>query len=195
MADVKISELPVATEIDPLDVIPIVQNGITKQAETQLLGKFKETSTTLDNSQILSLPTVPVEVIPAQGANTLINLLSICVVQYWPDAYGTLSADPHLRVQISGLAETRAFLVIDDATYGFFSGAWGSGGIRGISSTTGGIFVNPAQVAGIISEGDFSVLNLPIVVQVDNGGSGNFSLGGANNTLKLICSYTVTDVS
>lgn len=42
MADVAISQLPIATAADPTDVLPIVQNGVTKQITNALL--FSTTS-------------------------------------------------------------------------------------------------------------------------------------------------------
>ncbi len=44
MADTKISELPVATAIASPDVAPIVQGGVTKQADVSLFGSFLSTN-------------------------------------------------------------------------------------------------------------------------------------------------------
>ncbi len=50
MADVKISELPIATSIASPDVAPIVQGGVTKKADVSLFGVSSNASLVLHSS-------------------------------------------------------------------------------------------------------------------------------------------------
>ena len=55
MADVKISELPVATALDGTELVPVVQGGVTSQTTaTQLVQQFNGTAATFNALTLLN---------------------------------------------------------------------------------------------------------------------------------------------
>lgn len=149
-------------------------------------------SVTLNNAQILTLPTVPVEVIPAPGAGKIVIPIAGFVLQSWPDGYGAIDS-PFLVVGTDGLGDTACFFSIDDDTYGFFSNPWGSE-IRGVSCFSWGQFGLPAAPSAVLNQGESDTSGKAIVVRATNGSNVNFTGGGTSNTLKVTIYYALVDL-
>lgn len=90
MADQKITELTAATSIADADLLTIVQSGTNKKATMEVLrtslGFFRE-RVTVSSAQLLTLGSVPVEIVAAPGANTYLAIHSI----YVSYNYGTIA--------------------------------------------------------------------------------------------------------
>lgn len=78
MADQRISDLNAATSIADADLLTIVQSGTNKKI-TNLVYRtslgYLQKKVTVSSAQLLTLGTVPVELIAAPGANKYLNII------------------------------------------------------------------------------------------------------------------------
>lgn len=76
MAEKSISQYPLVTEVEPTDLALIERDGVFKSiAITNLGNGLYNARLNLTSAQILLLNSVPVQIIAAQGAGTVVELL------------------------------------------------------------------------------------------------------------------------
>lgn len=83
MADIKISALPAATALDGSELVPIVQAGVTSQSTVKDVSAVLKIKVSLSSAQILALNSVPITIVPAQGANTMIVPVRVVINKHY----------------------------------------------------------------------------------------------------------------
>lgn len=155
---------------------------------------------TLTNAQILALPTAAIEIIPAQGANTIIVPQFAWLYLHWVAdydnigstsrlgfEYGTSSASTLVSLQ-EAIASSVSNLLVDGASHPAFLGL-------NFEMNTAASGVTKSGVGQFLDDPD--TINSAIKIYAVNSGShtGNFTGGNAGNTLQVSVSYLVWNIT
>ena len=153
----------------------------------------------LTDEQIKELPTTPVEIVPAPGAGKIILPLYGVARLQWVSDYDNIHEAAQLRFVVGTAGDALFPFRQDNASdvSGLLAGGGPDGSI-GWSPTrfSGKVPVAPGPVlgSGTAQFYDSDLVNFPLVFQADNGASGNFTGGNADNSLKVTVLYTIIDV-
>jgi hypothetical protein len=140
----------------------------------------------LTDAQIKALPTTPVTLAAAPGANRLIRPLeSTWIADTSAGVYTNLSANISLRYDVGTLTAA----VFDENYHGALSGAFLSVISLGPLS-----YVNNSAVIGNLEGGLALGLNGALTLYATNT-AGNFTGGHASNTLRVTAPYLVIDTT
>lgn len=154
-----------------------------------------QTYATVAHADILTLPTTPVEIIPAQGANTLIlPMFGLCRMK-WVADYTTIGPTCALKLDISGSFLAALF----ESTLGGVSQLLAGGGPDGtwvcftinqlaqskVTSATPSIDPHYHQGAVDSSWYDSDLLNVPLTLHAESNSGGDFTDGNAGNELQF----------
>ena len=164
----------------------------------------KTKTVTLTNAQIKALPSTAVEIIPAQGENTLIIPYFAVARMGWVADYTNIDATAYIQLDITGLFITPLL----QNTLSGVSALLAGGGPDGTmvvflmnhlaksSITAAAPNVTPHYHQGATDSGwyDSDIVNKPITISAFNNGS-DFQGGDPNNTLQIIVNYTVVTFS
>ncbi len=184
---------------DVSGVLPVANGGTGVSSN---LGVIRTSTVTLTNAQILSLPTVPVTVIPAPGAG-LINmpLWYMLKADFSGGAYTNIHASGYASFAWAGIPTLASGYIANDASTTpaltrastFFGTATNWYHILyplvfDTDPTTNEWGVFPS----IFAVGDID--NELLWLQFNNNGAGNLTGGNAANTLKVVTYYTVEPI-
>ena len=189
---------PTSFEIDG-DAVTDAADFVTKL--TAVFGSggggasiIQSATVTLTDAQIKALPTTGVEIVAAQGVNTIINPLNAVIVFNWAADYTNIDGACQLFIQADSGNSTLDFLRQADGNVVSDFFANGSSTFINIQSNQ--------KVANI--NGNTTVANSPafisdfenqgLSIKINNGASGNLTGGNAANTLKVTVYYTVVDL-
>lgn len=160
---------------------------------------IKRVSFILSDAEIKALPTASIEVIAAQGANTLIvPFFAVCRLG-WVADYGNFHAECMLQFTIGsgGLV----LLPFRQSMQSALSGLLAGGGPDGSIGWSVALFLGKVDGApGAVVTGavaglyDSDVVNQPLTLSADNQGDGNFTGGNAGNSLKVTVLYSIMDI-
>jgi hypothetical protein len=178
----------------------VVADEIVLEAGGLSLAKIFTTTVTLTDAQIKALPTTPITLVAATGANTFIKVLAVTyVADTAASAYTNLNAtyvDIHLTLgtyycsyePINDSTVTPALVGVTDLLGGAAI-TLHENGQPSLAAVTGapGYAVN-------INHASPSHYNQPLQIAIDNNGSGNLTGGNAANSMKVIVLYAVLSV-
>lgn len=147
---------------------------------------------TLTDAQIKALPTTPITVLAAPGANKIVFPLAAWYRLEWHADYSDINGACALHLKVG----TSEVLIPIDNSLGFMTvnnlladgesaSAW-VGSYHGTDIVSG----NPYGVSGY-TDGD--IVNKSILFSATNGGS-DFTGGHASNTLKVTVYYMIVDL-
>ena len=149
-----------------------------------------QATVTLTDAQIKALPTTPVVIIPAPGANRFIVLVqAIAIIDTLAGLYTNVSADVYVQLLLSPGDQDFAVSNPSDAS--------ATAGLLG--TTRAAIFLTPFSYAGtggqsglIISNygAESSVVNQSLAIAMTND-DGDLTGGNVANTLTVAVSYLV----
>lgn len=153
-------------------------------------------TTTLTNSQILTLPTTGVEVAPAQGDGTLLALvLGVWSGDFAAGAYTNIDGGAWGGFSVSGY-DVGAYIVNDPAGTSPMTGVTDFFGTAGRNNAVFSAPQDPdfngwGAVARVMPASGAALNNQPMIIYVDNNGAGNFTGGAAANSLTVSTTYIV----
>lgn len=130
----------------------------------------------LTDEQIKALPTTPVQILPAPGANKICWVIGSYAHFKSSGAYANFGLPSHLNVGPASPADAFCSQQADI--------------ILSVASNVN----SPLLPAGPNGTADADVVNKPITIYVDNGGAGVFTGGNAANALSVTVLYTIIDV-
>lgn len=158
----------------------------------------------LTDAQIKALPTTPIELVAAPGANMKVKPIGLTLrSNTTAGAYTNIDASyADLHLDING--HYASYGPVDDSTstpvltgVSNILGAAGSvvydGVVPSLSATSvagTSLYVQPDAFPG-----PATVLNQPLDLKMENNGSGNLTGGNAANTLKVVLYYVIEDLS
>ena len=143
--------------------------------ENALEGTTLSATVTLTDAQIKALPTTAIDVVPAQGANTVIAPVLVTVITNLVTAY-TNRANSLLIVSYQKPSGTPISFAETLSTSIPLVAATGLG------------FITPASF-GTSQRTDID--NRALQIRADNLGAGDFTGGNASNAMKVTVLYTV----
>lgn len=167
-------------------------------------GIMHQATLTLDNDAIKILPSTPVEVIAAPGENRLVLPSFTCVViqNILTHPYDTISvnADGYMSLATSGPKVDIQDLLVNDSGIPLSSlTAFLDSSISGTNLATASVPFNQTFYAGwgIIPLGvdKDNFVNKAYFLSVDNGFTGNFTGGHADNTLIVSVAYYIYNIA
>lgn len=162
--------------------------AFTIYVDAQILQKQ---SITLSDSQVKNLPSTPVEIIAAPGANKVIVPIVAIAYFKWNGNYGNIASNAALNIShnngtnlLTALFENASSsvsnLLNDDEDYM-------------------AIFTQKSEIANGINVGFYmypsNIVNKNITIGLYNGANGNLTGGSTANTIKVTVYYVVEDVS
>lgn len=149
------------------------------------------------HAAIITLPTLAVTLVAAQGANKLILPESIVIRHKWTADYADIDAQAQLQFKF-GSAD--ACIPIREEVSSGVSALLAGGGPDGSIGwsqriLSGSVTAAPGAITLRGSSGyyDSDLFNIPLKLLVDNGGTGNFTGGNAANKLHGWVNYSVYD--
>jgi hypothetical protein len=195
-----------------IPVVTVDQQGRLTSAFEVAADGFFEITRVLTNAEVIALPTTEIELIPAQGAGTMILVLYAVsrthVVTAWTGVDATYAALALEYTDITG--PWAGDPLVNDATNPVpWDGVLGAflGTVQDTIYVAGGIAARSAmlpQLPGgfpVAAQSLYSLpalpseqalyVNQPVVVAFDNNGAGNLGGGNALNTLKYTVGYLV----
>lgn len=138
-------------------------------------GAVLTATVTIADTDIKLLPTVAIQIIPAPGADRVIEIIGATfVLDAAAGAYTNVDAGA-----VMGLITSSVVGITDRVTDGFFTAA----SKKAVQVTGGSIDTDGAAYS--------SYANRAIQVSVNNAAAGNFTGGNAANTLKVRVTYQV----
>lgn len=146
---------------------------------------------TLTDAEIKASPTTPIVVVAAQGADTII--IPVSVVAVLDSAGGA-----YTNLDVTGM---RAYLSIATSPLStlYFEldlGAFGSAAADSVLLGGLAMSIVTSTAAGWTWPSDVATLaNVPLVLKMDNGGSGDLTGGDAANTLQITVAYLTYDTT
>lgn len=197
MSTEKFSEFAAATSIGASDELVGLQGGANKRFPQSVVGGgILQKTVTLNNDQIKALPSTPVEIVAAPGANKVIVLLGgVSYFNFTVDYVNPNVGSPsELALAwwdgIQGHGKCPASNFIGDLDISNMSGKVAGIGAPKLNATA--IFSD--ALASRNSTAAY-VINSPIVLYDDDNDSGSDYTGGdPANTLKVTVLYAVVDV-
>lgn len=144
---------------------------------------------TLDNAQILALPTTPIQIVAAPGENKFISLVQgVIILDNVAGAYGNITggATTYIAFAVGNQISSNLYIESDMGDMEFP----GDSPYPIVFSTPANIGTGVFAAAGP-SDAE-SVDNMPLYIKAQN--TGNFTGGHADNTLKVTVYYLVVDL-
>lgn len=153
---------------------------------------------TLTDAQIKALPTTPIQILAAPGANKIICPQSFWFRLIWAADYMNISPDCSLELR-SGGSQSLGLKVLENVVSGV-TGLLAGGGPDGSNAFMVGqfqvssIFAGVNGFAALSSLYDADIMNLPLNI-ASNNADGNFTGGNAGNSLIVKVNYSIIDFS
>lgn len=159
---------------------------------------------TLTDAQVKALPTTPITVVAAPGANKMIQLVQATVIASVSTPYTNLDATfCGLYLALDGGAYYSSYLADDPSTTPALSQATDLVGTASSAVATLHMYREAVPVAGgagYVIEGTSAgfpaltdVANKALKVHFENNGSGNLTGGTGANTLRIVAHYFIVD--
>lgn len=158
-----------------------VQSG---QLADDVVSVFKRT-VTLTDAELKALPTTPIEIVPAVAGKILKFISAIVIIDVQAGVYTNVHADLFIEFAYASGNTVSSYLLdaVNDLT---------DPGAVFIEDMVPYMVVGPSRVLGssqVLADAQSHAIRL----KADNGGSGNFTGGHANNTVKATVLYMVID--
>jgi hypothetical protein len=150
---------------------------------------------TLTNAQVLALPTTPIQVVAAPGANKLLLFTNAFLRLVWAADYSNIDASVSLSLNLN--TNTAAILSGSNDVGGLLSFGengnafmWPNARVSGAADLVTGVV--GAMVFGVGGFDDEpQMVNKPFSLEVNNSGLGNFTGGDVANELQIYVVYSV----
>jgi len=162
---------------------------------------LRQAVASLTNAQIKALPTTPVTIIAAPGANKLLVPHVALAHMKWVGNYTNINATSSISIDTAGnfltsLAEDTLGGVTALLAGGGPDGSWVPFVIQQIAQakvTTATPAVNPHFHHGVADSGsyDADIVNVPLTISMENVGDGPLTGGNASNVLQISVAYYV----
>lgn len=175
-----------------------VSGGLIPATDAIQVGWILRKVITLSHTQIIALPTTPIEVIPAPGANKIIHGLGGAMISHTlAGSYTNIDVAAFLQLSCAGwpvlnYLPNDASITNGSATRltDFFQGA-DLVHLVPAMDTEGVANWGPVPFMITLSE----VINQPLQVSIDNASAGMLTGGNAANTLQIVVYYTIIDLT
>lgn len=185
----------------PLIRVPTIKSSTDDTEPGDLPANLAYTTITLTDAQIKALPTTPVEIVPAPGANRMLVIqTALLSTNAAAGAYTNVTSDNFSYVRFWYGSNDYASVLTDRNIAGFdLSSVFSNGRITvfppmlliGYESAVLG---NPVMFVGPDIYARNDAVNQPIMLSVSNHNNGDFTGGHPDNTLKVIVFYAIIEV-
>ncbi len=151
------------------------------------------------NSDILTLPTTPIELVPTPGANKIINfVMALGLLNSNAGAYTNIDAGGYSYIQYGSGTQIGNFLANDSTLVpprAYLSNLFGAAGkgyiqflpyVDTVETSLWGNLSIPLAASGST--------NFPLELIWNNGGSGNLTGGNGANTLTIVVYYFIEEL-
>ena len=165
-------------------------------------GKLLAATRTLTNNEIKALPTTPITVVNAPGAGKFLQLISVSLTARITGAYTNIDPDwcgMALALGVAGGGRSSGYLANDSTTTPALGQMDAFLGAVGNKLAGMGLYAESVPVSGASGyvlydyptgpAGTDDVEDFPLVLGVDNNGSGDFTGGNVANSLKVTVYY------
>lgn len=167
-----------STPTTPGHVLTVTSAGVTEYAAQTILSH----TVTLTDAQVKALPTTAVEIVPAPGADLVIVPILAFLFLTQPSIYTNVSANASFNLVWPSAGDATIY-----ADAGLLSSDPSFVALHGASFDNGGSQYGFAF--------DSAIVNKKLSIDGNNPAMGNFTGGGAGNSLRVTVLYTVVDVS
>ena len=159
------------------------------RAEAMSAGFLHQATVTLDNDEIIALPTTPVTIIAALADKVIIPNFAVLHLANWAADYGDIHAAALIVVALNSSAGI--FSIVDNSTASEVSSLLAGGGPDGTFT-----FLGPAQRVATLTKAlggyyESDIVNKPLTIAMDNNNGQLLSGGNAAQSLIVSVAYYV----
>jgi hypothetical protein len=201
MADSKVEALTENTNPDYTDVLYAVHDPsgtpVARRVKNQNVGLIKRATVTLNNAQIKALPTTPIEIVAAPGANKLIVPLRAIIRAITATAYTNVAALAAFTVGLENPGGPGSLLPFVPFGNALVEGSDYLATLPPFVSAVNATWGGPVIDGGNTANSWFDVAANIFLQNFDNSfvDQGNFGGGGAGNSMTVDFHYAIRDYS
>ena len=183
----------------------LVDTGTALTLSGVSLAPIYQVVVSLTDAQIKTLPTTPVEILAAPGANKALVFQVVMLHMKWVADYTNIAPTSSIRVDTAASYTTQ----ISEPSLGAVTALLAGGGPDGTwvpvlpqqiaqsNVTSATPSVNPHLHHGVADSGayDSDMVNKPLIISAENAAQGNFTDGNAGNVLQISIVYMVLNTT